>query len=309
MPNMNQNGGASSGDGWVEQGYSSPPGSGGTPAPSGQPEPGGAVPGYTAPGWTPPGSAPADTYVAPGATKGPMEGTDWYNLIRQQGLGVASQPALPRPEKYTQNPYYLRALNQQLGFDPQAMAGLRSGIDTMAGQAYERGLSPLKRQQAMMGATGTGADMVANNALGAQINETAMQQRQGLDLANMQQIERDLSGSASLALQGQQADFAQQQFQAEQSRAIQELGTELWANIETSINNWPNGTTLENARYIYNAGISQASQQAAQGDYMGALQTMTSAVSAMGMPANVASAFLAEFGKGISGGGQGYSTY
>jgi hypothetical protein len=80
---------------------------------------------------------------------------------------------------------------ETIGFPEEKLAEAHDLIEDSAQQAYEIGLQQLSRQYAMMGMTGSGSQMVGNNALIAQIYNDALQQHMALDLKNLEQMEID----------------------------------------------------------------------------------------------------------------------
>tara|TARA_R110000824_G_scaffold30360_6_gene100073 strand:- start:7686 stop:9158 length:1473 start_codon:yes stop_codon:yes gene_type:complete len=94
---------------------------------------------------------------------------------------------------------------ETIGFPEEKLVEAHALIDDSATQAYEMGLQQLSRQHAMMGMTGSGSSMVANNALLAQIYNDALQQHMALDLKNLEQMEVDEQEAINNALQMAQA--------------------------------------------------------------------------------------------------------
>ena len=86
---------------------------------------------------------------------------------------------------------YSGSQSEDPGFNQETMDQVKQQWDELALMAYQQGLVPLSRQAAMMGMTGSGSQIVANNALAAQIYSDLLERRSGLDIASMQQEETD----------------------------------------------------------------------------------------------------------------------
>ena len=54
-----------------------------------------------------------------------------------------------------------------VGYDPESLDKVTKLLDEQAAQAYQMGVAPMNRMYAMMGMTGSGAHVAANNALAA----------------------------------------------------------------------------------------------------------------------------------------------
>tara|TARA_R110000824_G_scaffold10773_4_gene47180 strand:- start:551 stop:1798 length:1248 start_codon:yes stop_codon:yes gene_type:complete len=103
------------------------------------------------------------------------------------------------------------------GIDPDEYAKIEQTLTDNAEFAYQQGIGTISRQYAMMGMTGSGAHMVANNALMADIADQLLREQSALAMANQQQVELDLAEKfdqavklantmASTALSGAQID-------------------------------------------------------------------------------------------------------
>jgi hypothetical protein len=79
----------------------------------------------------------------------------------------------------------------QPGIDPDEYAKMQQANVDDAEVMYQQGLQSLARQYAMMGMTGSGAHMVANNALGVQIHRQLVQAQNVLALENARIMEED----------------------------------------------------------------------------------------------------------------------
>ena len=64
-------------------------------------------------------------------------------------------------------------------------------FDEQASKAYQMGVGPMNRMYAMMGMTGSGAHIAANNALAAQVYDTLSKQYSALYTADLEAQERD----------------------------------------------------------------------------------------------------------------------
>lgn len=83
--------------------------------------------------------------------------------------------------------------SDQPGFDPEEYAKMQQDNIDDAEMMFQEGLQALSRQYAMMGMTGAGAHMVANNAWGAQVHEQLVKAQNALSMANQIQIEEDMA--------------------------------------------------------------------------------------------------------------------
>ena len=147
---------------------------------------------------------------------------------------------------------------ETIGFSEEKLSEAHALIDESATQAYEMGLQQLARQHAMMGMTGSGAQMVANNALLAQIYNDALQQHMALDLKNLEQMEIDEQEQINNALQMTKAYMAQalageQLTMAELNNMMglsEIIGTEFSTQLVDMMTSMGLDMTMLNAQYI-----------------------------------------------------------
>tara|TARA_R100000808_G_C2155025_1_gene166662 strand:+ start:11516 stop:12241 length:726 start_codon:yes stop_codon:yes gene_type:complete len=85
------------------------------------------------------------------------------------------------------------------GIDPDEYAKIEQSLIDNAEFAYQQGINTISRQYAMMGMTGSGANIAANNALMAEIADQLLREQSALATANQQQIEIDLAERAEAA--------------------------------------------------------------------------------------------------------------
>ena len=83
--------------------------------------------------------------------------------------------------------------DDQPGIDPDTYAEMQQANVDDAEMMYQQGLQSLSRQYAMMGMTGSGAHMVANNALGKQIHAQLIQAQNVLAMENARIMEEDFA--------------------------------------------------------------------------------------------------------------------
>lgn len=111
-------------------------------------------------------------------------------------LATWSPPGKPQEPEPTTPPDVNDAFDDyveedQPGIDPREYAKMQQANVDDAEMMYQQGLQSLARQYAMMGMTGSGAHMVANNALGVQIHRQLVQAQNVLALENARIMEED----------------------------------------------------------------------------------------------------------------------
>ena len=79
-----------------------------------------------------------------------------------------------------------------VGFDPETLDEIEQDFIDHAEMSIQEGLAALSRQYANMGMGGSGAHMVANNALVADVYKQLQEQMNALEMANLEQQEIDM---------------------------------------------------------------------------------------------------------------------
>jgi len=149
----------------------------------------------TMPEYTPGGGDLESTFMALSglpATEGPGKWVWDENLQQRVREDRETSPAMEEVEEEWQQTYPGDATPDEVGFAEEDKQKIFDDMQENAEFTYQQAVSGLSRQYAMMGMTGSGSHIAANNALAAEIANQLNNEYAALAAADLKQIEVDI---------------------------------------------------------------------------------------------------------------------